>query len=221
MSAYYFSFPLDAKLQQTLDDLLTNHAKGQYAEASVPVTLAVGTTDGVIKALALDVIDILKTNGEGAGVLGMLANLLKSTMHTLIKQIMGKVSNAEQDKLAGYLSRRRVMVNGAARFGFSMPDAIGSRFEIVLKRIAAGDMTNSREDLTSAMNDFINLSTACFYDEFTGALDLGFVKQKMVSMGRSAILKGSQSAVAKLFVSMSDDDLKRVCAHYDSMFVKA
>jgi hypothetical protein len=221
MSAYFFSFPLDAKLQQTLDDLLTNHAKGQYADASVPVALAVGTTDGVIKALALDVIDILKTNGEGAGILGMLANLLKSTMHTLIKQIMGKVSNAEQDKLAAYLSRRRVMVNGTARFGFSMPDAVGSRFESVLKRIAAGDMANSREDLTTAMNEFVNLSTACFYDEFTGALELGFVKQKMVNLGRSAILKGSQSAVAKLFVSMSDDDLKRVCAHYDSMFVKA
>jgi hypothetical protein len=142
-------------------------------------------------------------------------------MHTLIKQIMGKVSHAEQDKLAAYLSRRRVMVNGAARFGFSMPDAVGSRFESVLKRIAAGDMANSREDLTTAMNEFVNLSTACFYDEFTGALELGFVKQKMVNLGRSAILKGSQSAVAKLFVSMSDDDLKRVCAHYDSMFVKA
>lgn len=221
MSAYFFSFPLEAKLQQTLDDLLTNHAKGQYADPSVTVTLAIGTTDGVIKAMALDIIDILKSGGEGAGILGMLASLMKSTMHTLIKQIMGKVSNAEQDKLAGYLGRRRVMVNGAVRFGFGMPDAIGARFDSVLSRIAAGNMTNSREDLTAALYDFTEIATVNFYDEFTGSLELGFVKQKMVSMGRSAILKGSHSAVGKLFAGMHDDDLKRVCAHYASMFVKA
>jgi len=221
MSAYFFSFPLDAKLQQTLDDLLTNHAKGQYADSSVSVALAVGTTDGVIKAMALDVIEILKSGGDGAGILGMLASLLKSTMHTLIKQIMGKVSNAEQDKLAGYLSRRRVIINGVARFGFSMPDAIGARFESVLARIAAGNMANSREDLTAAMYDFTEIATANFYDDFTNSLDLGFVKQKMVSMGRGAIVKGSHSAVGKLFAGMNDDDLKRVCAHYASMFVKA
>ena len=221
MSAYFFSFPLEAKLQQTLDDLLTNHAKGQYADPSVTVTLAIGTTDGVIKAMALDIIDILKSGGEGAGILGMLASLMKSTMHTLIKQIMGKVSNAEQDKLAGYLGRRRVMVNGAVRFGFGMPDAIGARFDSVLSRIAAGNMANSREDLTAALYDFTEIATVNFYDEFTGSLELGFVKQKMVSMGRSAILKGSHSAVGKLFAGMHDDDLKRVCAHYASMFVKA
>lgn len=221
MSAYFFSFPLDAKLQHTLDDLLTNHAKGQYADPSVTVALAIGTTDGVIKAMALDVIDILKSGGDGAGILGMLANLLKSTMHTLIKQIMGKVSNGEQDKLAAYLARRRVIVNGATRFGFSMPDAIGARFDSVLARIAAGDMANSREDLTAAMYDFTEIATVNFYDEFTGALDIGFIKQKMVSMGRGAIVKGSHSAVGKLFAGMNDDDLKRVCAHYSSMFVKA
>lgn len=221
MSAYFFSFPLDAKLQQTLDDLITSHAKGQYADPSVMVTLAIGTTDGVIKALALDVIDILKSNGEGAGILGMLASLMKSTMHTLIKQIMGKVSNAEQDKLAGYLGRRRVIVNGVTRFGFGMPDAIGTRFDDVLVRIAAGNMTRARDDLTAAMYDFTEIATAHFYDEFTGSLELGFVKQKMVSMGRGAILKGSHSAVGKLFASMSHDDLQRVCAHYSSMFVKA
>ena len=221
MSAYFFSFPLDANLQQTLDDLITNNAKGQYADPSVTVTLATGTTDGVIKALALDVIDILKRNGEGAGILGMLASLMKSTMHTLIMQIMGKVSNSEQDKLAGYLGRRRVSVNGVTRFGFGMPDAIGARFEGVLARIAAGDMANSREDLTAAMYDFIEIATVNFYDEFTSSLELGFVKQKMVSIGRGAIVKGSHSAVGKLFVGMSDDDFKRVCAHYSSMFVKA
>lgn len=221
MPAYFFSFPLDAQLQQTLDDMIANHAKGQYADPSVSTTLAIGTTDGVVKALALDVIEILKSGGEGAGILGILANLLKSTMHMLIRQIMGKVSNAEQDKLVGYLSRRRVVVNGVARFGFSLPEAVGTRFDDLLKRIAAGQLDNARPELTKLMGEFVDLAVGNFYDDFTNSLDLGFVKRKLVDVGRGTVSKGSHSATGKLFQSMSDADLQKVAAHYATMFVKA
>jgi len=100
--SYVFAFPLAADLQTKIDNMLSGHAKGEYVDAKVSTDLAIGTTDGVTKALALDVIEILKSNGEGAGLLGILANLLKSTMHVLIRQIMGKVDHSEQDKLAGY-----------------------------------------------------------------------------------------------------------------------
>ena len=221
MTTQFFAFPLEKPLQDTIDGLLSDHAQGKYADPSVSTHLAIGTTDGVIKALALDVIDILKSNGEGAGILGVLASLLKGTMHMLIKQIMGKVDRSEQDKLAGYMGRRRVSVNGESRFGFVMPEAAGARFEALLARIAAGDLANTRQELTSVMVDFVELATQNFYDEFTGSLDLGMIKRKLVDVGRSTIIKGSHSAVGKLFVSMSDEDLKKVAAHYASMFVKA
>ncbi len=218
---HYFAFPLDNGLQATIDALLADHAQGKYAAPAVSTQLAIGTTDGVIKALALDVIDILKSGGDGAGILGVLASLLKTTMHGLIKGIMGKVDQGEQDKLAAYLGRRRVSVNGGARFGFIMPDAQGERFEALLTRIAAGDLSNSRQELTRVMTDFIELATKHFYDEFTASLDLGMIKRKLVDVGRGTIIKGSHSATSKLFVSMSDDDLRKVAAHYATMFVKA
>lgn len=221
MTTHFFAFPLEKPLQDTIDGLLADHAQGKYAAPAVSTQLAIGTTDGVIKALALDIIDILKSNGEGAGILGVLASLLKGTMHMLIKQIMGKVDQGEQDKLSAYLGRRRVSVNGAPRFGFVMPEADGVRFEGLLGRIAAGELDNARPELTRVMTDFIELATKNFYDEFTGSLDLGMIKRKLVDVGRSTIIKGSQSAVGKLFSSMSDDDLKKVATHYATMFVKA
>jgi len=218
--SYIFAFPLAADLQTKIDNMLSGHAKGEYVDAKVSTDLAIGTTDGVTKALALDVIDILKSNGEGAGLLGVLANLLKSTMHVLIRQIMGKVDHSEQDKLANYLKNRRIEVDGSPRFGFVMPEALGGRFDELLTRIAAGNMDNARPDITKAMQDFVMVAVASFYDEFTGCIDLGFVKRKMVDMGRGTIIKGSQSTVNKLFATMSDDDLQKVTAHYATMFVK-
>lgn len=218
--SYVFAFPLAADLQTKIDNMLNGHAKGEYVDAKVSTDLAIGTTDGVTKALALDVIEILKTSGEGAGLLGVLANLLKSTMHMLIRQIMGKVDHSEQDKLAAYLNNRRIEVNGSPRFGFVMPDALGVRFEELLARIAGGNLVNARPDITKAMQDFVTVAVTSFYDEFTSCIDLGFVKRKMVDVGRGTIIKGSQSTVNKLFATMSDDDLQKVTAHYASMFVK-
>jgi hypothetical protein len=220
MSQYVFGFPLETALQSTIDELIANQAKGQYAESATAIKLSIGTTDGVIKAMALDVIDIIKASGDGGVILNMLANLLKSTMHMLIRQIMGKVSNAEQDKLAGYLRRRRHEVDGVIKFGFSMPPTLGKRFEEILARIAANNMINAREDLTAAMSDFVEAATSAFYDDFTNSLDVGFVKKKMVSIGRTTMIKGSNSAIAKLFVSMKDAELKAVSAHYGRMFTQ-
>jgi hypothetical protein len=218
--SYIFAFPLAADLQTKIDNMLSGHAKGEYVDAKVSTELAIGTTDGVTKALALDVIEILKANGEGAGILGVLANLLQSTMHMLIRQIMGKVDHSEQDKLAAYLNRRRINVDGAPRFGFVMPDPLGVRFEELLARISSGNFNNARADITKAMQDFVLVAVTSFYDEFTSCIDLGFVKRKMVDVGRGTIIKGSQSTVNKLFASMSDDDLQKVTAHYATMFVK-
>lgn len=219
--SHYFAFPLPSDLQAKIDDTLARHAKGEYVDSKVSTDMAIGTTDGVIKQLALDVIDILKSGGEGAGLLGVLANLLQSTMHMLIRQIMGKVSHGEQDRLAGYLSRRRIPLADGVRFGFSLPDALGERFQGLLARIAGGDLGNARNELTQAMTEFVSVAVANFYDDFTGCIEMGFVKKKMVDVGRGTIVKASNSTVAKLFASMSDDDLKRVSAHYATMFVKA
>lgn len=222
MSKHLFAFTLDSGLQQTIDTLLANHAAGQYADSSTSVKLAVGTTDAIIKALALDVIEILKSSGESAGVMDMLAKLLKSTMGGLIKGIMGTLDKGEQDKLAAYLGRRRLAVSGNTRFGFPMPEAIGARFEAVIGQITSGQITPAtRPELTQLMNQFVDLCMSNFYDEFTGSLDLGFVKRKLVDVGRGTITKGSQSAMNKLFVDMSDADLQKVTAHYASMFITA
>ena len=222
MSAYFFSFPLQASLQQTIDNMLADHARGQYADSSTSVQLAIGTNDGIIQALALDVVEILKNGGESAGILDVLAKLLKTTMHGLIKGIMGKLEKGEQDKLAGYLSRRRVVVAGQTRFGFGMPEAAGARFEAIINRIGGGDTgPEARQELTALMGEFVDIAMVHFYDEFTGSLDLGFVKRKLVDVGRSTLVKGSHSATSKLFVKMTDEDLKRVTAHYGLMFVKA
>ena len=219
LMTYYFAFPLDAALQSSIDEILAGQAVGRFPDPSTSVAVAIGTNDGIVKATAEDVIQILKHNGEGAGVLDVLAKLLKGTMHVLIRQIMGKVDHKEQERLAGYLRNRRIVINGETRFGFVMPAALGETLEGILENIDHGRMEHVRAELTAAMLEFVDHAVKSFYEDFTQCLELGMIKRKMVDIGHGTVLKGSHSAVKKLFTTMSDDDLKRVAQHYRTMFV--
>lgn len=216
---YYFAFPLAASLQTKIDETLAGQAVGRFPDPSASVDIAIGTTDAIVKVTAEDVIQILKHNGEGAGILEMLAKLLKSTMHVLIRQIMGKVDHKEQERLAGFLRNRRIVISGETRFGFVMPTALGETLEGVLENIDHGRMEHVRSELTTAMLEFVDHAVKNFYEDFTQCLELGMIKRKMVDIGHGTVLKGCHSAVRKLFASMSDDDLARVAQHYHTMFV--
>lgn len=220
---YYFGFALPADHQQQLDDLITAHGQGSYSSSEEISRLALLGVDGVVKVLALDVIDILKGDQEGGSLLDLVARLVTSTMHVLLKQLLGKVSNAEQDKLAAYMLRRRVDAPQGRLFGYSMPDDAGQRLQKVLQQAIAQDAGENagdvRAELINAMNLFIDLTTQSCYDEFAACLDLGFVKRKLVDVSRGTIQKAGHSTVRKLISRISDEQIRAVSRHYQHMLL--
>ena len=219
--AYYFAFPLAADHQQQLDELIEAHSRGSYNTPEEIGRLAILGVDGVIKVLALDVIEILKNDKEGGSILDMVAKLVTSTMHVLLRQLLGKVSHGEQDKLSAYMLRRRVDAPAGRLFGFRMPDAAGQALQAALHKAAETSSEQSfdvvRDDLIKAMLLFIDLTTEYCYDEFVACLDIGFIKRKLVDVSRSTIQKAGHSTVRKLFASLSDEQIRAVSKHYDGM----
>lgn len=220
--AYYFGFALPGDHQQQLDELIAAHAEGRYSAPEEIGRLALLGVDGVVKVLALDVIEILKGDQEGGSLLDIVARVVTSTMHVLLKQLLGKVSHAEQDQLAAYMLRRRLDAPQGRLFGYQMPDDDGQRLQAVLQQAATQDAAgdNMREALVSAMNLFIDLTTQYCYDEFTACLDLGFVKRKLVDVSRSTIQKAGHTTVRKLLMRISDEQLRAVSQHYQHMLIR-
>lgn len=219
--AYYFAFPLAADHQRQLDELIEAHSRGSYNTPEEIGRLAILGVDGVIKVLALDVIEILKNDKEGGSILDVVARLVTSTMHVLLKQLLGKVSHGEQDKLSAYMLRRRVDTPTGRLFGFQMPDAAGEMLQTALHKAAGTSAEQSldavRDDLIKAMLLFIDLTTEYCYDEFAACLDLGMIKRKFVDISRSTIQKAGHSTVRKLFATLSDEQIAAVSKHYDGM----
>lgn len=217
----YYAFKPSEGLREQISTLLSNLDAGVSApQHALHTQLSVILTDEVMEHLLMTLVNAMKGK-EGAGILSTLAGLLKSTVHVLIKQLLGKHDNAEVNKMAQYLRDKSLTLNGEARFGFALPDELGNRFVGLLQKTAAGDGVAHKAELVKAMTEFVDLAIANLYDDFTKPMDLGFIKRKAVELGRSTISKGSHSAISKLFPQLGAEELKAFGAIYSEMIVQA
>ncbi|MDP2226478.1 MAG: hypothetical protein Q8J78_03265 [Moraxellaceae bacterium] len=217
----HFAFKLTDATQSGIDELLRNLDAGSpEPQHALHTRLSVVLTDEVIANAFENLIERFQ-GGEGAGVLHTLIGLLKGTVHVLIRQLLGKHDNAEVAKMAQYMRDRRLSLHGETRFGFALPDALGSQLQRLFGEIRAGNGVAVRAELTATMTRFADLGVERFYDDFVVDMELGFIKRKAVELGRSTISKGVHSALNKLIPSLGQKELEVFVDYYGAMFVDA
>jgi len=215
---YYFGFALAEDHQSQLDALLDKHGRGEYSEAAEISRLAIMGVDGVVHALAINVIALLRDeNGDGTALLDKVAKLVLKTMHGLLGQLLASVSQEEQDKLAEYMLRRRVQLPEKRLFGYFLSDADGQRFQQELSAVAEQKQIN-RDELAKLLMHFIDLTTLSCYDEFIDCLTLSFMKRQGASLARTTIIKAGHATIRALVKSLNDEQVVAVASYYRGMF---
>lgn len=218
----YFALPLAAPVQQHLDELLANLDSGSTApQHELHTRVSLETTDEILRLCVEDLIARFQANPENVGVLHTLLGLLKSTAHMLLRQLLGKGSNAEVARMAQYLRRRRLVLKGETRFGFVLPEELAGRFRTAFAAIAAGEGEAQRAVLHQTMTAFAELALQHFYDDFVAPMELGFIKRKAADLGRATIGKGVQVAVDKLFPQMRQQELRLFADYFAAFLVTA
>jgi hypothetical protein len=139
----------------------------------------------------------------------------------LIRQMLGKASNEEVNRMAQYLRDRRLEINGQVLFGFPVPTDLAGRFERAFASIDAGQGEAHRADVQQAMLAFSELALIRFYDDFIKPMELGFIKRKASDLGRATIAKGVHVAINKLFAGLKQKELKIWSDYFSTLFVKA
>lgn len=221
MTTYFAFKPADA-VQAGVDDLLQKIDAGSKAplyEQHLQVSVAL--IDEILKHCVEDLIHRFQADAEGAGVLHTLLGILKGTAHVLVKQLLGKHSNEEVAKMAGFLRARRVVAAGEVRHGFVLPEEMTAQFRDIFSAIAAGQGKERRAELNALMLRFADLALVRFYDDFIAPMDLGFIKRKAADLGRGTISKGIHVAINKLIPQLGNRELAIFADYYGSMMVEA
>lgn len=219
MSSYYFAFKPSDQLRDDIQTLLRNLDSGNSEpQHRLHTQISVRMTDEVMDHMLMSMVNAMKGEGESAGILGALAGVLRSTVHVLIRQMLGKHNNAEVNKMAKYLRDRSIIVKGEFRLGFDLPDAYGANMISLLEKSLGGEGEAHRAALIQAMSQFVDMAVARLYDEFVAPIHLGFVMRKAADLGRSTVSKGSHSAINRVFPQLGKEELKTFAGIYVDMF---
>ncbi len=220
----YFAFPASPALSADADLLLKNFDAGIKApQNTLFVTVAQLYADEIVDALLLNIVRAADPHSTAAKVLEKFAGLIKSTVHAMIKQVMGKMNNEELKPLAAVIRERRVPLSRDGQTQDYVTFPIPADFFAQYKAILAQAMQGERhpEQMTDCMLRFSDMAYEAFYEDSVKRLKLGFVGRKMVEMGGAAINKGSHSAIRSLMPNLEGQELKDLAAYFDGLLIEA
>lgn len=219
----YLALQLAAPVQQRIDELLKNlDARVAAPQHDLHTRVSIELSDEIMRLCVEELIARFQAggDGDGAGILHTLLGILKSTSHMLIRQMLGKASNEDVNRMAQFLRDRRLVLDGQQRFGFEVPAELAARFDRAFAAIAAGEGEPLRGDIQQAMVAFADLALVRFYDDFVKPMELGFIKRKASDLGRATISKGMHVAVNKLFPTLRQKELQVWADYFSTLFVK-
>lgn len=218
----YFAFQGSDALRDSSLALLDNFERGASEPQSATfVRVAQLFADEIVDALLLNIVRGAEEGHSGASVLEQFAGVIKSTVNTLIKQVLGKMSNEELRPLSSYIRERLLIVTTAGvtkeYVAFPMPADFHDRFRAVLHQGARGEK-NSKE-LLACMEIFSDMAHQAFYEDSTKPIKLGFIGRKVVDIGGAAMRKGSQAATRRLVPAMEGAELKQFSEYFLTMLI--
>jgi hypothetical protein len=220
---FLFAFPASKILTQEFNEVLNAFTNGLPAQpqARAVVSLAQRYADEIVDALVLNLMNGSSPSSGAPKVLETVASVIKGTSHTLIKQVLAKMSNAELQPLTSYIANRRTQhtVNGLTRDYISFELSHNDYSLLKQAWSNAAEEGNNQTAMTESMLRFSELAVQAFYVESAQAVKLGFIARNVFAVGETAIGKGSQAAISRLIPALKPPELKAFGRYFGDMLM--
>jgi len=217
-----FAFQASQNLRESVESVLRAYGGKTLPttpQAPVIVDFAQRYSDEIVDALILNLVKGADADSAAPKVLETVANLIKSTVHALIRQVLGKLNNAELAPVAEYIAAHRTEItrDGVTRdyINFQLSDADYELLHGTWSRVAAGQ--GDKQEMIRATHRFSELAIEAFYEDAAKAIKLGFIARNMFNMGHVAISKGSRTAISRLIPSLKPQELKDFASYFRGM----
>lgn len=220
----YFAFPSSDALRDSSLTLLENFERGvKEPQSTLFIRVAQLFADEVVDMLLLNLVRGSESSHSSAGVIESFAGLIKTTVHGLVKQLLGKMDNDELRPLAAVINQRRLTLNrdGVEKdyICFVMTPDFHARFRRVLEKGMKGEQDS--DELLACMESFSEQAHEAFYQDSIKPLKLGFVGRKLTEVGGAAMRKGAVSANRRLIPALKGQELIDFCTYFNGMLIEA
>lgn len=217
----YYAVPCPEGLRANFDRLVDNFERGVTApQNQLLITVANEYTDKIIEVMILGNSQMLDPDSRAAKVLSNVAAVVKTTAHTMIRQVLHKMKNEEMAPLTRQIRSRKLVIGDNEFISFLVPDALAQRYRRCFADIRRGDLA-ARSPFMECMLEFSGLANHYFYVESLRPLKLGLITRKIADMGGVTIHKASQAAIRKLIPQLDIDELQGFVDYIEPFFVDA
>lgn len=142
-----------------------------------------------------------------------LGSLLEKTSHTLIKTVVAKLSNDDLRQLEGFVSERRLYLDGVPHVSFPLSAHFATRFEAMHEATMSGNRVDPKQQ-SEIMCEFVDASLDYMMKKPLDLTRLGFIARKSADVGYSAMRSLAHSTIHKLVADISLEENQRLSAYF-------
>lgn len=215
----YFGFPVSEPLQKNIEIALSQSSGGPLYIIRDKVSLSI--TDEIVDASMSQLAGLLPPS-DVKDTIEKLSNFIRSTMQTLMKQLLGKAPDEKVLTSLNFLTRSTTTKDGQLRVSCVLPDDLVIRLKELYAQVQAGVNDDAiRAELTTKQKQMADLCIQHFVVDYCETLDLGFFKRNAMSLANSATIKAVHFAINKLVPSLNGEELAIFAKHFDSLLYVA
>lgn len=218
MTTTYYAIPCPEQLLANFRQL-ANNLDERVAASQAPLLIQVANqyTDVVVDVMVLGNSQLLPSDSMSRRILEGVASVIKTAAHTLTKQVLHKMTNAEMAPLAAQIRARQLVINNQSYISFPLPADLAARYHYCFKAIKAGDVSVQTEFMEAILT-FSQLANHYFYQESVRPLKLGMITRKLADLGGVSINKASQAAIRKLIPQLTLTELQGFVEYLEPLF---
>jgi len=215
----YYAIPCPQGLRENFAKLLSNFEQNnKEPQNQLLIQIANDYTDKIVEVMVLGNSHMMDQEAFAVKVLHNVASAIKTTAHTLIKQVLSKMKNEEMSPLASQIRARKLVIGEQEYISFPVPDHLAQSYKYCFARIKQGDIS-VKFKLMESMLEFSSLANHYFYVESIKPLKLGFVTRKIADLGGVTIDKASHAAIKKLVPQLSSEELQGFVDYLEPLFI--
>ena len=215
----YYAIPCPQGLRENFAKLLVNFEQNsKEPQNQLLIQIANDYTDKIIEVMVLGNSHMMDQEAFAVKVLHNVASAIKTTAHTLIKQVLSKMKNEEMSPLASQIRARKLVINNQEYISFPVPNDLAQRYRQCFVQIKQGNIA-IQPQLLEAMLEFSTLANHYFYVESLKPLKLGFVTRKVADLGGITINKASHAAIKKLIPQLNLEELQGFVEYLEPLFI--
>lgn len=218
----YFGFTPSESLKNNIETAL-KQAKANTSEPLYVIRdkVSLGITDEIIDVALTQLAQILPPSDKKE-TMEKLSSFIRSTMQTLMKQLLGKETNTKVLKSVSFLTLSTHTKGGEFKVGCEMDDNLISGLKDLFAQAQANeDTTAIRPQLITLQKQMADRCIKHFITDYCESLELGFFKRNAMVLAQGATTKAVHFAIHKLVPSLNAEELATFAKHYDSLLYPA